>query len=75
MARINFAFGAVERISQACQTTLKQYLAGQKLIVYCSDVERLRQYDQKLWAVNDAAFVPHVWVNDPLADQTPIILI
>lgn len=75
MARINFAFGAVERISQACQTTLKQYLAGQKLIVYCSDVERLRQFDQKLWAVNDAAFVPHVWVNDPLADQTPIVLV
>ena len=75
MARINFAFGATERIAQACQTTLKQYLAGQKLLVYCSDVARLRQYDQKLWAVDEAAFVPHVWIDDPLASATPIILV
>lgn len=75
MARVNFAFGAVDRITQACQTTLKQYLAGQKLIVYCSDEARLRQYDQKLWAVDDAAFVPHVWAQDPLSSCTPIVLV
>ncbi len=75
MARINFAFGATERISQACQTTLKQYLAGQKMVVYSSDISRLRQFDQKLWAVDEAAFVPHVWADDPMASQTPIVLI
>jgi len=75
MARINFAFGATERITQACQTSLKQYLAGQKMVVYCSDVARLRQYDQKLWAVDQAAFVPHVWAEDPLASRTPIVLV
>lgn len=75
MARINFAFGATERISQACQTTLKQYLAGQKMVVYSSDITRLRQFDQKLWAVDEAAFVPHVWADDPMASQTPIVLI
>ena len=75
MARINFAFGASERISQACQTTLKQYLAGQKLLVYCSDMARLRLYDQKLWAIDEAAFVPHVWIDDPLAGKTPVLLV
>ena len=75
MARINFAFGAAERVAQACQTTLKQYLAGEKIVVYCSDVARLRQYDEKLWAVDSAAFVPHVWSEDPLAAQTPIVLV
>lgn len=75
MARINFAFGATERITQACQTSLKQYLAGQKMVVYCSDVARLRQYDQKLWAIDQAAFVPHVWAEDPLAARTPIVLV
>jgi DNA polymerase-3 subunit chi len=75
MARIHFAFGASERIAQACQTTLKQYLAGHKMVVYCSDVARLRQYDQKLWAVDEAAFVPHVWADDPLATKTPIVLV
>lgn len=75
MARINFAFGATERTTQACQTTLKQYLAGQKLVVYSSDLARLRDFDQKLWKVDDAAFVPHVWSDDPLAPYTPILLV
>jgi DNA polymerase III subunit chi len=75
MARIDFAFGASERISQACQTSLKQYLAGQKLVVYASEIARLKEYDQKLWGVEDAAFVPHVWADDPLAPQTPILLV
>ena len=75
MARIDFAFGATEKIAQACQTTLKQYLAGHKLLVYCSNAARLKAYDTKLWAVEPTAFVPHVMVTDPLAEQTPIWLV
>ncbi len=75
MARIDFAFGATEKIAQACQTTLKQYLAGHKLLVYCSDAKRLKAYDTKLWAVEPTAFVPHVLATDPLAEQTPIWLV
>ena len=75
MARIDFAFGATEKIAQACQTTLKQYLAGHKLLVYCSDATRLKAFDTKLWAVEPTAFVPHVLATDPLAEQTPIWLV
>ena len=75
MARIDFAFGATEKIAQACQTTLKQYLAGHKLLVYCSDAKRLKAYDTKLWAVEPTAFVPHVLATVPLAEQTPIWLV
>ena len=75
MARIDFAFGATDKIVQACQTTLKQYLAGHKLVVYCSDAARLNAYDIKLWAVEPTAFVPHVMATDPLAEQTPIWLV
>ena len=75
MARIDFAFGATDKIVQACQTTLKQYLAGHKLVVYCSDAARLKAYDTKLWAVEPTAFVPHVMATDPLAEETPIWLV
>ena len=75
MARIDFAFGATEKIAQACQTTLKQYLAGHQIVVYCSDVQRLNAFDHKLWAVEPTAFVPHVMATDPLAEQTPIWLV
>jgi DNA polymerase-3 subunit chi len=75
MARIDFAFGATERITQACQTSLRQYLAGQPLIVYCTDAGRLKAFDQKLWAVDEAAFVPHVAADDPETADTPIWLV
>ncbi|HBI83405.1 DNA polymerase III subunit chi [Orrella sp. NBD-18] len=74
MARIDFAFGAREKLSQACQTTLRQFLAGRKIIVYCSDLSVLKAFDQKLWAVDDAAFVPHVMAEDPLAPVTPVVM-
>jgi DNA polymerase-3 subunit chi len=75
MARIDFAFGATERITQACQTSLRQHLAGQPLIVYCTDAGRLKAFDQKLWGVDEAAFVPHVAADDPEAADTPIWLV
>ena len=75
MARIDFAFGAIERVTQACQTSLRQYLAGQPLLVYCTDAQRLKAFDQKLWAVDEAAFVPHVAADDPEAANTPICLV
>ena len=75
MARIDFAFGATERITQACQTSLRQYLAGQTLLVYCTDAARLKAFDQKLWSVDEAAFVPHVSADDPAAPDTPIWLV
>lgn len=75
MARVDFAFGATDKLSQACQTTLRQYVAGQTLVVFCSDLPRLKSFDQKLWAIDDAAFVPHVMADDPMAPHTPIILV
>ena len=74
MARVDFAFGATDKLSQACQTALRQFLAGQKMVVFCSDAARLKAFDLQLWAVDEAAFVPHVMADDPLAAQTPIIL-
>ncbi len=75
MARVDFAFGATEKLSQACQTTLRQYLAGQKLLVYCTQSARLNAFDQQLWAIEDDAFVPHVVSTDPEAASTPVVLV
>ena len=75
MARVDFAVGAADRVRQACQTTLRQFLAGQHLTVYCRDPQRLRAFDEQLWSVDDAAFVPHVMAGDPLAQTTPVIMV
>jgi DNA polymerase-3 subunit chi len=74
MTRIDFAFGARDRLRAACQVARKRYEAGQRLMVYCSDGARLTAFDRLLWAFDDTAFVPHVLASDPLAAITPIVL-
>lgn len=74
MARIDFAFGASDRLQAACQTAHRQYLAGRRLLVFCSDTQRLQAFDKLLWTFDDISFVPHVAFNDPLAAQTPVLL-
>ncbi len=75
MARVDFAIGAAERVRQACHTSLRQFLAGRPLTVYCTNPRRLRAFDEQLWSVDDAAFVPHVMATDPLAPVTPVIMV
>lgn len=74
MTRIDFAFGAPDRLRAACQTAHKRYLAGQRLLVYCSDGSRLSAFDRLLWAFDDISFVPHVLARDALAADTPVVL-
>lgn len=74
MTRIDFAFGAPDRLRMACQVVRKRVLAGQRLVVYCKDGSRLSAFDRMLWAFDDTAFVPHVLANDPLAAETPVVL-
>ena len=73
MTRIDFAFGAPDRLRTACQVARKR-LAGQRLVVYCRDGSRLASFDRMLWAFDDISFVPHVLANDPLAADTPVVL-
>jgi len=72
--RIDFAFGAPDRLRSACQTARKRHLAGQRLVVYCRDGSRLSAFDRMLWAFDDISFVPHVLATDPLAPDTPVLL-
>lgn len=74
MPRIDFAFGAPDRLRTACLVTRKQYQAGRPLVVYCGDARRLQAFDRLLWAFDDTSFIPHVRAEDPLAAQTPVVL-
>jgi len=74
MARVDFAFGAPDRLRTACVAARKRYLAGQRLVVYCTDPGRLKAFDNMLWAFDDTSFVPHVLASDPLAAATPVVL-
>ncbi len=71
--RIDFAFGAPDRLRMACEVVRKHYLAGRRLVVYTQDKQRLNHFDRLLWGFDATAFVPHVTVDDPLAPQTAIL--
>lgn len=74
MARVDFAFGAADRLRAACGVVRKHYQAGHSVVVYSRDAPLLERFNQMLWGVAPTAFVPHVFVDDPLAAQTPVLL-
>lgn len=74
MSRIDFAFGAPNRLHIACRTAARHVQAGRRLLVYCSDARRLERFDSLLWSFDPASFIPHVYVDDPLAADAAVIL-
>lgn len=74
MARVDFAFGASDRLRTTCDVVRKHYQQQRPLLIYCSQTELLAQFDQLLWSFEPDAFVPHVDADDPLASCTPVLL-
>jgi len=74
MPRVDFAFGCRDRLRTACLIARKRQQAGERLVVYCGDAQRLSAFDRLLWTFDSSAFVPHVYADDPLAAHTPIVL-
>ena len=74
MARVDFAFGAPDRLRTACAATRKRYLAGETVLAYSADAQRLAAFDRLLWAFDPTSFVPHVGIDDALAGETPVVL-
>lgn len=72
--RVDFAFGAPDRLLKACEVTRKQVAAGRRLVVYTNNAARLNKFDRLLWQFESTAFVPHVMADDPLAESTPVVL-
>ncbi|MFT0850708.1 DNA polymerase III subunit chi [Achromobacter sp. F4_2707] len=72
--RVDFAFGAADRLLKACEVTRKQVAAGRRLLVYTQNKARLAKFDRLLWQFEATAFVPHVMSGDPLAARTPVLL-
>src|SRR5690606_25959920 len=72
--RVDFAFGAPDRLRMACDVVRKHYSKGRRLVVYCADKALLERFDLMLWGFEATAFVPHVDADDDLAAQTPVLL-
>lgn len=74
MARIDFAFGAPDRLRMTCEVVRKHYLSGRRLVVYSQNAPVLARFDRLLWSFDATAFIPHVDVSDDLAPQSAVLL-
>jgi len=74
MTRIDFHFNAEHRLRYACRVTRKVRAAGKRLVVYARDADRIAQFDATLWTFSALDFLPHVYVDSPLASETPVLL-
>ena len=43
-------------------------------MVYSPDAAVLRSFDERLWTLQATKFVPHCFVESPLAAETPVLL-
>jgi len=75
MTRVDFAFGARDRLKQAAETTGRQVRKGARVFVYSPDSQRLKAYGQLLWTLDETSFVPHEALGSGLDDHTPVYLV
>lgn len=74
MTRIDFHSKVEDKLLYTCRLIRKARAANSRVVVL-GDRAELEQLDQALWEFSATDFLPHVWLNNELAKQTPIVLI
>ena len=74
MTRIDFHSNVPDKINYTCRLIRKARAADCKVIVFDNDLAQLDLLNEALWTFSESDFLPHVLIDDPLAEQTPIIL-
>ena len=74
MTRIDFYRCTEDKLRVACRLAAKAHAQSTRLVVYAPQREVLTEFDRSLWAYQATGFVPHCFVEAPVADETPVIL-
>ena len=66
---------AAGRLRLACRLAEKAYLAAQVALVWHTDVQELKAFDDMLWTFMDGSFVPHEMLTAGASStETPVLL-
>jgi DNA polymerase-3 subunit chi len=66
---------ATARLKLACRLAEKAYLAAQTALVWHTDAEELKAFDDMLWTFMDGSFVPHEMLTAATErEETPVLL-
>ncbi|QWD98011.1 DNA polymerase III subunit chi [Polynucleobacter sp. MG-5-Ahmo-C2] len=79
MARIDFHSNVADKLEYACRLTRKIWSAtpaGQAVrnIVMVGEKADLQKLDELLWTFSSSDFLPHCFLDDEAAAETPIVL-
>lgn len=74
MTRIDFHSNVPDKLAYTCRLVRKARAANCQIVLLTKDRSALMALDQQLWTFSELDFLPHVLVDDPLADSTPVIL-
>jgi len=74
MTQIDFYTHVDDKLKTACTLTGKAFARGLKVTVFCPDPELAQRVDRLLWTAPAIGFVPHCAPDDPLAQDTPVIV-
>jgi len=79
MARIDFHSNVSDKLEYACRLTRKIWSAtpeGEPVrnIVMVGEKADLKKLDELLWIFSKSDFLPHCFIEDEAASETPIIL-
>ncbi|WP_293779548.1 DNA polymerase III subunit chi [uncultured Oxalicibacterium sp.] len=74
MTRIDFHSNVPNKIAYACRLARKACNADHRIVILVQDRTQMAQLDEQLWTFSELDFLPHVAINDALAERTPILL-
>lgn len=62
------------RLRTACRVVEKAYLAGNTVLVWHTEAEELKEFDELLWTFGDGSFVPHEPLGTAGFEAAPVLL-
>lgn len=72
--QVDFHIDVPDKLRYACRVVRKIYRSGICVVVVsdCSDL--LQEFDSLLWTFSEQDFIPHLFAQENLAAQTPVVL-
>lgn len=74
MTRVDFHSQVNDKIHYSCRLIRKARAANCQILVLSQDQQQAQALDQALWNFSASDFLPHVMLDSPLAQQTPILI-
>jgi DNA polymerase-3 subunit chi len=62
------------RLRTACRVVEKAYLAGNTVLVWHTELDELKEFDELLWTFGDGSFVPHEPLTANGFEVAPVLL-